>query len=215
MKRLAAICTAVAVMAATLSIQTTEARAATQTIDVGSETSTYSSNVRGYWFTAPVDFWITGIDVPTDASTSPFDAAILRLPSAPPEYGTTTVTYDILYEVFDQATAVSGLSIGVSAGDVIGVLGYRGNVNSYNGSRSDADIFGFATPLTRFGTQYTLDGGISGKPVWQESTSSNIGRVFLEISSTPAAVPVPSSLALALGGLGAIVVLRRRKNPAI
>ena len=52
---------------------------ADEVLDVGDATSTYGNIVRGFTFTAPTDFTITGIDVPTDASSSPFSAAILKV----------------------------------------------------------------------------------------------------------------------------------------
>ena len=57
---------------------------AIETMDVGPHNSTFSGNVRGYWFTAPRDFYIVGVDVPTEASTANFNAVIIRFPAPPP-----------------------------------------------------------------------------------------------------------------------------------
>ncbi|TFL17921.1 hypothetical protein [Jannaschia formosa] len=195
---------------------TVQTHAATQTLDVGTQSGTYSGEVRGFWFTAPTDFWITGIDVPTDASTGTMDVAILRLPSVPPTYASTTTTFNILFEALDEASAIDGLSIGIATGDIIGVLGYRGGVNSYRTGPYASDIFGNSVQLNRFGTQNTLDGGVAGLPVWSESGGS-ISRVFLEMSDiapTASPIPVPASLPLVLGGFGALLVLRRRRRAA-
>eukprot|EP01084_Bolivina_argentea_P035700 66160_1 len=55
------------------------------------QSSSYSGNVRGYWFQAPVDFAFTGILIPTTASTGSMTAAIVRFNNGPPpQYATTT-----------------------------------------------------------------------------------------------------------------------------
>jgi hypothetical protein len=160
------------------------AQAQTQTVDVGPQTGTYSGLVRGFWFEAPRDFYITGLDVPTEASTANFNAVILRLPSPPPSFSSnTTTTYTVLADVRDQASAVAGLNIAVSAGDFIGVLGNRGDVNSYGTSPYNSTILGSPVTLTRFGSQNVLSSAADPfrLPVWTESGGS-ISRVFLTVS---------------------------------
>jgi hypothetical protein len=79
-----------------------------EVIDVGPHVRNFSSNVRGFWFTAPVDFRITGVDVPTGASSGNFDTSIVRLPAPPPSFPNVTTTYAILHEARNQAAAVTG-----------------------------------------------------------------------------------------------------------
>ena len=185
--------------------------ATVQTIDVGPQTGTYTSNVRGFWFTAPTDFWITGIDVPTDASTANFNAVVLRLTDVPPLWSNSTTDYDLLYRAVDQATAVTGLSIAIKAGDIIGVLGNRGNVNSYGASPYTTSILGESVTLTRFGTQTPItEAAFPGADVWTENGGS-ISRVNLTVTDV-APVPVPASIPLLLTGLGVLTVLRRRRS---
>lgn len=192
------------------------AHAATETIDVGSQSGTYSKKVRGFWFTAPTDFWITGVDVPLDASIANFDASILRLGEEPPVFSASTTAFDILHEARDQATAITGLSIAINAGDKIGVLGYRGGKNSYASGPVTSSIFGNTVTLKRFGTQNSIvtTSSAAGLGVWTENRSSSIGRVNLAISNVApvAPVPLPASLPLALCGLSGLMALRRRKR---
>ena len=189
--------------------------AAATTIDVGPQTGTYSGNVRGFWFTAPTDLTITGLDVPTDASTGNIDAAILRLPASPPDFALGgTSTYDILYQLRDSATGVTGLSISVASGDVIGVLGYRGGVNSYGAGAYTTNVLGFPMIIDRFGTQFNLDASpLTNQAVWREASSS-ISRVNLTVgpgtSLTP--IPLPAPLLMLGGGLLALGAVRIRQN---
>lgn len=184
----------------------------TETIDVGPQTSVFSGNVRGYFFTAPVDFWITGIDVPTDASTAAFGASILRLASLPPLFSSTTTVFDILYEVRNQVLAVTGLAIKVSAGDVIGVLGNRGGANSYGASPYTSSIFGNAVDLARFGTQNQISSSstVAGMQVWTENGGS-ISRVNLTISDTTPSATVPTPASYPLFALGLLALFASRK----
>jgi hypothetical protein len=50
-----------------------------------SQSSTFNGSVRGYYFTAPTDFTITGLRVPTDASTSSQSIEVVRLTAPPPD----------------------------------------------------------------------------------------------------------------------------------
>jgi hypothetical protein len=125
---------------------------ADEVLDVGDATGTYSGEVRGFTFTAPTDFTITGIDVPTDASSNPFSAAILKVNDtnfSDWTYGSSTLNYDVLYDIRGQATAVSGLNIAITQGDQIGVLGNRGDINSYGSGPYVSSINGNDVVLSR------------------------------------------------------------------
>ncbi|MDC0008707.1 hypothetical protein OAD87_01675 [Amylibacter sp.] len=112
-----------------------------------------SEATRGFYFTAPLDFTITGIDVPTDTGTSPFDASIYRLKSVT-TYPSFVPLSDIetLADFSDQSTAVNGLNIAVSQGEIIGAVGRRGNINSYTtraNNTFDSYIGGHLVTFTR------------------------------------------------------------------
>ena len=132
------------------------------------QTSTFNSWVRGFWFTAPVDFTITGVRVPTDASSGNQSIAVLKLNDIPPVFGETTNDFTTLFLTQDNPES------GIITVD-IPVLGQRGTINSY-GPASTQYIFGQPVFLTRFGMQYEL---ITNAPqdVWQVPGNSVISRV--------------------------------------
>jgi hypothetical protein len=187
----------------------------TETIDVGTQDSNFAGNVRGFWFTAPVNFWIVGIDVPTDASTANFDTSILRFSSPPALWSSTTTDFDILHEARDQSSAILGLAIEVFAGDIIGVLGNRGGINSYGTAPYPSSILGNAISLGRLGTQNAIGGTttVAGMGLWQEP-GSYISRVNLTISNSVSAVPAPATLSIFALGLSGLLLLRRKKLAA-
>jgi hypothetical protein len=171
---------------------------AIETMDVGPHNSTFSGNVRGYWFTAPRDFYIVGVDVPTEASTANFNAVIIRFPAPPPSWSSTTTTYTVLGDYRNQAGAVTGINIAVSAGDFIGVLGNRGDQNSYGTAPYATSILGSATTLTRLGSQNALSTAAQpfNLPVFQEAGGS-LSRVFLSVSEVMAMIGPTASQELA------------------
>jgi len=181
-------------------------------LDVGTQTSTFSPDTRGFWFTAPVDFTITGVGVPTDASLANFDVAILRFPSPPPTFPSVTYTFDTLLLSRDNpGSDLLSTDIAIAAGDIIGVLGSRGGVNSYAASPYDSSILGNIVTLYRFGMQADLASWDPGAPgVWGDTDVDYFGRVWLDVTAT--SVPEPSSgYALVLASLFGIVAIRRRR----
>ena len=147
-----------------------------------SSTFSSSSLTRGFWFTAPTAFTITGLRVPTDVGTLVQNVAVVRLNAAPPSWPTTTNSFTTLL----RQTGVSGTgwistSIPVSAGQIIGVLGARGTstmYNSYSGVTSHASaIKGQAITLRRFGMQYNLYSNVV-QNVWTEVAS--VSRVEMQ-----------------------------------
>jgi PEP-CTERM motif len=163
------------------------------------QSSPYTGNVRGYWFTAPVAFDIVGVGVPTDASTGPQTIEIVRFNSAVPAFPSTTNDFTSLFRVVsDPSLGMLTASIPVQSGDIIGVLGYRSTVNSYGPAGFVSDIFGNPVTLSRLGMQYSLVSD-AAHDLWTE-TGSSISRVNLEYDSpTVSGVPEPSTFLL-LGG---------------
>ena len=139
--------------------------------------STYTGLTRGYWFTAPTDFTITGVRVPTDASTSSQNIQVINLAAPPPSYSTVTNAFTTL-ALFQNVTGTTILpvNIPVSSGDIIGILGTRGTSNSYGTSPSVSAIDGSPVTLTRLGFQDNLS-TIAAYDVWQEPNGSSISRV--------------------------------------
>lgn len=154
----------------------------TASLQMPAQSSTFSGSVRGYWFVAPTSFMITGVRVPTDASSGNSNIAILKLPATPPVYSSTTSVFDVLYLTQNDASGTGTISVNIPvyAGDIIGVLGNRADVNSYAAvSPYTASLGTFTTTLTRFGMQFALSSN-TPQAVWTETTTSaSISRVEL------------------------------------
>lgn len=157
--------------------------------------SNFSGNVRGYWFTSPVDMIITGFWVPTEANptgTQNVECLIFDNQTPPPLWSSTTnafvsAGYWNNHPVGDTIDAC----IQVMAGDVIGIYGNRGDVNSYATAPYVSDIDGNAVTFTRSGMQLPLSSNQMSN-VFQESGGS-ISRVefFYDVNpTTGAATPV-------------------------
>jgi hypothetical protein len=155
-------------------------------ITMPAQTSSFSGNVRGYWFTAPTNFTITSLQVPTTASSGLQSIAVVKFTGniPPPVYSSTTNAFTTLYVT--QSNSLAGnipVSIPISTGDVIGILGVRGNVNSYSNSGNTITIAGFSAPLTRLGMQFQLATTLP-QDLWTEPSSLNISRVDFEYTTT-------------------------------
>ena len=149
-------------------------------IDLPEQTSPFSGpNVRGYWFTAPKDFAITGVEVPTDASEGNQSIAVVRFTAEPPLFSATTDDFEVLFLTQDDsATGMIPTYLEIASGDVIGVLGARDGVGSYgSGSPFASSIDGLPISLRRLGMQSPL-ASIAPRQLWAEETGS-IGRIRL------------------------------------
>jgi len=144
------------------------------------QTSTFTGNSRGYWFTAPCDFVITGVNVPIAGTTQ--NIAVVRFTGAtpPPEYssGPTNAFTTLFLTQGNTNTGAIPCSVQIFAGDVIGVLGTRdaSGVNSYASSGSTV-INGFTVGIDRLGMQYNL-ATTAPQELWTEAGGS-ISRVEL------------------------------------
>jgi PKD repeat protein len=147
------------------------------------QTGTFSGNARGYYFTAPTCFTITGVEVPTDASSGAQSIAIMRLPAAPPLFSATTNVFTTLF--LTQNSAIAGqipVNIQVEQGDIIGVLAVRANVNSYATGPASTTINSLPVTLNRLGMQFPL-ATTSPQQLWTEASGS-ISRCWLYYTPT-------------------------------
>ncbi len=151
---------------------------------ISTQSGTFSGSVRGYYFVAPTCFTITGLMVPTDASTGPQSIAVVRFHSnlTPPLYSVTTNAFTTLFLTQNDPTSgIIPVNIQVEQGDVIGILGQRATVNSYGGGSFPTTIDGFPTTVNRLGMQFPLT-TTAPQQLWTEAAGS-ISRVFMYYDS--------------------------------
>ena len=143
-----------------------------------SHNGNFTGSTRGYWFVAPNNFVIVGLQVPTVAGNAAQSIAVLRFAATPPIFPQTTTSFETLY--LTQANGNDGVLptlIPVTGGDIMGVLGARSNVNSYGNGNFDTSINGGSVTLTRIGIQAQLE-TTAPVNVWAEASGS-ISRVEL------------------------------------
>ena len=147
-------------------------------IDLPEQTSPFSGpNVRGYWFTAPKDFAITGV----------------RFTAEPPLFSATTDDFEVLFLTQDDsATGMIPTYIEIASGDVIGVLGSRNGVGSYAaGAPLASSIDGLPISLRRLGMQFPLASTTPRQLFTEEGGSISRVRLFYGPVDDPIAQSVP------------------------
>ena len=150
-------------------------------IDLPAHTGPFSSpiSVRGYWFTAPKDFAITGVEVPTDASEGNQSIAVVRFTAEPPIFDATTDDFEVLFLTQDDsATGMIPTYLEISSGDVIGVLGSREGIASYASGPYASSIDGLPITLRRLGMQFPL-ASTAPQQLFTEEEGGSISRVRL------------------------------------
>ncbi len=153
-----------------------------QQVGIASHNSTYSNATRGYWFTAPCDFNISGVRVPTDASTGNQSVEIVKLNSPPPSNSPSipaTALTSLFRSVNIPGNNIVTCNLSISKGDIIGVLGVRSTnaVNSYGANNYVTNIYGKPVTLKSLGMQFNLQ-NTAAQYLFTENSSPN-GRVEL------------------------------------
>lgn len=165
-----------------------------QTLTMPPHGSTFTGFTRGYYFEAPVDMTITGVQVllPTGSTNGFQNFAIIRFDNAvpPPVFSATTNAFTQLVTGFDlPQNAFQPVSVAVSAGDLIGVygnttatVGATSGTNSYSAnSPQTGTIAGFTVDLLRSGFQTHLGSATSPGGMMDvfASNSDQITRIEL------------------------------------
>ncbi len=211
-----------------------------QTLSVGAHGNTFNGNTRGYYFTAPVDMTITGVQVLMDpASVNTFqNFCIVRFDNAtpPPPFAATTNAFSQLALGFDlPQNAFQPVTVQVLAGDLIGVMGNTTDVmgattgaNSYTANvQQTSMVAGVQVDLIRTGMQFHLGSATTpgGAQDMFSSTGSRISRVELTYTlggtGTPFCDPadvnstgLPTMLSGAMGsGVGSDLHLESSQGP--
>ena len=143
--------------------------------------SLFAGNVRGFYFTAPTNFTITGLQALAN-TTGNQSLAVVRFNgnTPPPAYSATTNAFTTLFLLQNSTTTgVIPVSISISAGEVIGVFGQIGTSTSYATPVGPyvSNIAGFPVTFNRMGMQYPL-GTTAPQALWSE-TGAAIGRVAI------------------------------------
>jgi len=175
-----------------LSLISSDALSDTQIPLPSSFTTFAGGNSRGYWFTSPTNFVITGAQVLGASGTQYVE--IVSLPSVPPTFPTGTTNFSVLYYGNAAAGTIIPQNISVSTGQVIGVLGqYNGTSIQYGTGPYTSSINGNSVVLTRFITQqnlttpavtvYSDPGGSLGLVALYYSTAVNLSGLNVDVTS--------------------------------
>lgn len=155
--------------------------------------SVYTGMVRGYWFTAPTNFTITGLRVAQQAGTGTQSIHVFKINDASPvAFPTTSTNFTTLAYISNAPNnTIQTVNINVTAGDKIGILGsvISGTTvaNSYGGSSqvtNTTTINGNSVVLYRLLYQGSI-AGAAAPNYSTEPSSWSISRVEMYYSVGP------------------------------
>jgi len=159
-------------------------REESESLDLPPYVSTFSSSTRtrGYFFQAPIDFQIVGLNVPNEANEALQNVEVFIMDSQPPEFGASSSGGSVFYANMAPADQVIATDICVPAGKWVGILGATGTTtmrNSYSASGCfGSSIGGQPIELRRFLTQQSIANTQTVR-YSAEGCSNQIGRVDL------------------------------------
>ncbi len=138
----------------------------------------YNTGVRGYWFTAPTDFVITGLKVPSEAGTGTQNIQIFSIEGVPSEYPQSESNFTNLAYIKGAPNGViQNVNINVTAGTKIGIFGAAGTNTSYSWSVTPyiTTIGVHSVELKRLLYQGDID--VNSAPNYSVESSGPLGRI--------------------------------------
>lgn len=153
----------------------------------------YSGSIRGYWFTAPCPFTITGLRVPVEAGTTmPQYIQVIRCNDPFPIATSGSTNFNTLVYISGAPNGViQNVNIPVNTGERIGILGSADVDNSYSASAiHTSTLNGFPIYLTRLGYQGDINLGPAPN-YWgnAENTAGSISRIEMYYTTGPCVSP--------------------------
>ncbi|MBN2491402.1 MAG: hypothetical protein JXQ29_11195 [Planctomycetes bacterium] len=148
--------------------------------------STYTYHfTRGFYFQAPIDFTISGLQVPDEANNGIQNVAVYSRTVAPP-YIPGTAGGLVFFKTNEPSSIVIPCAIPFKKGEFVCILGACGNVNtlynSYGSGAFASSVLGNPTTLYRLGMQSNFLVNQGTDPIWG-TPSGSIGRVLVHVSS--------------------------------
>ncbi len=154
---------------------------------------TYLGSVtRGYYFQAPTNFVITGLQVPDEKKIGKQNVALYRMPKRPPAYSQTLSVKPLFFAAGVDSSKVLPVipPVVVKKGEWIGVLGACGDAsrlyNSYASAKAPSRVLGVPFTMYRFLMQANI---VSNKGVGKVSSEDafNVSRVRMYVGGQGAA----------------------------
>ncbi|MBT3222814.1 MAG: hypothetical protein HN348_27370, partial [Proteobacteria bacterium] len=145
-------------------------------LDQANHDSAYTNGARGYWFTSPANFVMTGFEIPEDVSSDPQYLQIARMGAGWPGDNTDFALLDYT----SDADGFISVNIPILEGETIGVIGTRyatQNAVSYGPVPDyDTEMGGLPVTLHRLRTDESLHLG-QVSTLTDESGSFKFGRI--------------------------------------
>lgn len=151
-------------------------------LDIPPYARTYSaSQTRGFWFTAPIDFRIVGLNVPNELNQAVQNVEVFIMDQPPASFPSFSSGGSVFYTNLESAGQVIATDIAVQAGKIVGILGAAGNGSMRNSYASvnnfPSSINGSPVVLTRFGAQQAISSASTVQYFTELSDSTPVSRV--------------------------------------
>ena len=156
-----------------------------QPLNIGTQSSVYNASMaRGYHFQCPMDITITELMVPTTVSGIQ-NIQVVKFSGPPAAYPGPGTSFTTLYYINNvNTTTPIQVSIPISAGDYIGIIGARGTSTLHNsyGSSMMSSIGGQNVQISRLVYQSNLHTAQASSSQIMSNGTGPIGRVEMSYS---------------------------------